>query len=983
MAFGRKTITASAEVVPRRQQQSLIASAIRTNISDLSYNLWKFRDETWQRELWRFYDIIPEFGFAARWVGQCCSKVRIYVADVDKLGRVQGETKNAKINSLADTLLGGPAAKAEALRALGINLTVAGECYIVGRPGDFANEETNPKDEWYVLSSSEMRRVQSSNGEWQWAWYLPDGNPFTLDLDRNVITRVWTPHPARVWCAEAPAKSCQMVLRELEQLTKYVFSQIDSRLVSAGLMIIPNNLDLPQDPNTPMSPGDSLMMKIATAAAQSLRGEGSALGVLPMVVESDNPDGWKLLSFESALSSQAMELRKEAVNRLGVGLDMPPEVLTGLGESNHWCLSIDTEILTQDRGWVTYDQLSLGDQVMTLDHDTGIAEWQSTQAVNVFDVVDEPVLSLESRTHSSLSTANHRWPVTYTGRRLWLTSADEFNSAHGIPVAARSRTLPTEPKYTDDFVKLVAAYTSDGTLVLEGNTRKSHLTKFKLDEISEIRQVLSSTFPTSQWYETVEHTAVNYDNAIRFHLRNEATAALESVAPDKVKAIKIEFIDTLTEAQLYLLLESMINVGDGVRTRNGYTFFQVEKERLNALERAAILLGLSVTWSTRKQGAAAFGTRPLHVLTVNRRKDTYPAFAKPTWTTYTGKVWCPTTANGTWLARRNGKVFYTGNSGFLIDGYGIKVHIEPLMNRICDALTKAYLIPALKLMDLDPRRYTYAFDTSPLALRPQRLQDALNLYEKGIVGAEAVRSAGYFKESEAPDVEEDVERFLREMMLRDGALLQNEAVRLAAGIPEDIISQEDMIAAMPMDPALMGMDPMALGGAPPPGQEGGGPPPPPAPPTGIHSELPPPMPNTMQDIANPRPPTGIQAGAASQRQMEDLQIAVVAEATVRRGLELAGKRLLDKESRNRFPDVPTLELHTRIKVEDQARVNRLLTGAWDQLAPMTDYVVTGYDSEPLQHSLLKYCSFLLLSSSRHDPQKLLQQLRADGIISAA
>lgn len=29
---------------------------------------------------------------------------------------------------------------------------------------------------------------------------------------------------------------------------------------------------------------------------------------------------------------------------------------------------------------------------------------------------------------------------------------------------------------------------------------------------------------------------------------------------------------------------------------------------------------------------------------------------------YNGKVWCPTTNNGTWIARRNGKIFITGNS---------------------------------------------------------------------------------------------------------------------------------------------------------------------------------------------------------------------------------------------------------------------------------------------------------------------------------
>lgn len=656
MAFGRsKSLTASAAVAPSKPK-SLVASAIRTNVSDLSYNLWKFRDESWQRELWRFYDIIPEFGFAADWVGSCCSRVRIYVADVDSLGRVQQETRNKEINALADTLLGGPAAKSEALRAMGINLTVAGECYILGKPGTEPNTNIStshpPKDEWYILSSSEMRRVQSTKGEWQWAWYLPDGSNYTLDLDHNVITRVWTPHPARVWCASSPARRCHPVLRELEQLTKYVFSQIDSRLIGAGVLIIPNDLDLPPELNT-TNASESLMARLGTAAAQSLRGEGTAAGVIPIIIESDKPDGWKLLNFESQLSAQALELRKEALNRLGVGLDMPPEVLTGMGDSNHW-------------------------------------------------------------------------------------------------------------------------------------------------------------------------------------------------------------------------------------------------------------------------------------------------------------------------------------NGFLIDGYGIKVHIEPLMNRICDALTKAYLYPALKLMGKDPTRYTYAYDTAPLVLRPQRLQDALNLYDKGIIGAEAVRVAGDFKDSDAPGDEEDVEKFMRELMLRDGQLLQNAAVREAAGIPESIISDEDMIPAQPIDPTTgLPFDPNAV---PPPGQEGGGGPPPPPPPTGIQTELPPPIPDTLGNVgAPPRPPAGLQASAASQQQIKKMGIVVVAEATVRRGLELAGKRLLDRETRNQFPDVPAFELHTRIRVEDQARVNRLLHGAWDQLDSMVNFVGGDFDTPRLQQSLERYCSFLLLSGAHHDPQQLMQRLQTDGV----
>jgi len=919
----RKSLTASAstEIAPR-QSRSLLASAIRTSISDLSYNLWKFRDESWQRELWRFYDIIPEFGFAARWVGQCCSKVRIYVADVDKLGRVQGETRDSKINSLADTLLGGPAAKAEALRGLGINLTVAGECYIVGRPSeDNGGDTDNMRDEWYVLSSSEFRRVQSSNGEWQWAWYLPDGNPFQLDLKHNIITRVWTPHPARVWCADSPARSCQMILRELEQLTKYIFSQIDSRLIGAGILIIPNDMDLPAD-ETAATASDSLLMRLATAGAASLRGEGSALGVLPHIVESDKPDGWKLMTFESQLSNQAMELRKEAVNRLGVGLDMPPEVLTGLGESNHWCLTTDTEIYTKSRSWRTVDQLVGNEEVLTLNHTTGVSEWQFLSAINVFPVTGEPMLSLEDWLHSSSSTRNHRWPVVEGGARIYVESQNGWLPDTTIQVSA-THVVP------DQF----------GLLAL----------------VPDVSEALGGTPIRIQRPPTVREI---YDRII--------AQAPGAVATDPPK-------DANWDPR-----------GDEM------VWFTGTPAALAQVEKMAILTGFATRLLLHDPRIAPFTPHPVSYLgvkitSVAEVTTIHPVDAAPTWTTYTGRVWCPATPNTSWLARRNGKVFYTGNSGFLIDGYGIKVHIEPLMNRICDALTKAYLMPALKIMGKDPARYTYAYDTSPLALRPQRLQDALNLYEKGLVNAQAVREAGYFKESEAPDVEEDVEKFMRELMLRDGTLLQNEAIRLAAGIPEEILSQDDMLAAMQMDPMAMAGAGVPGLEAPPPGQEGGGPPPPPPPPTGIQSELPPILPETINspgfEPQRPPLPTGIQASAAMQRQMEEFGIAVLANATVRRGLEVAGKRLLSRDTRNRFPDTPPFELHTKIRVDDQAKVNRLLDGAWDQLDAMTSFIANGFDSTMLKASLERYCAFLLLSGARHDPQQLLQRLRTDGVIS--
>lgn len=626
--------------IPAAPARSLVASAIKVNFEDISYNTYRFRDETWQRELWRLYDLVPEFAYSARWVGNCCSQVRIYVADVDKLGRVQKETTKPKIAALSDAVLGGPSSKAESLRALGINLTVAGEAYVVGKP------RQDDVDEWFILSSTEIRRARQ-NRQWGDKMY-----PEVFNQGPGVVTRVWTPHPQRVWCADSPARSCQPVLRELEQLTKYIFSQIDSRLVSAGLLIIPNNLDLPDDGSN-NSAGESLMIRLATAGAQSLRGEGTALGVLPHIIEAAPEDierGFKLVDFSSELSKQALELRTEAVRRLGLGMDMPPEVLEGQGSQNHW-------------------------------------------------------------------------------------------------------------------------------------------------------------------------------------------------------------------------------------------------------------------------------------------------------------------------------------SGYLTEGIGIKVHIEPLMIRICDALNKSYLKPALKILGEDASRYTFAFDTSPLSVRPQRLTDALNLYEKGELNGEALRQAGYFKESDAPTDEDRARTFVKELLLRDPQLIQNQAVRELAGITEEMLPQTAMIMPTPGGP--MGA-PGGIGGS--------GPPPPPPPPTGIQSELPPPMPDTSgMSEPPPGPPTGIQAAASGDGTLavmsgHDMALVILAEATVRRALELAGKRLLDKRNRDKWPDTPSFELHTRIPVSDSAHAFRLLNGAWEQLPAMVDMLESEVDPEKLRRSLARYCSIILVQGAPHEPRNLLNLMQAEELV---
>jgi hypothetical protein len=622
MAWGRKDTPA---VVPGKTR-SLVASAARVKLTDTSWYSYKFKDESWQRELWRLYDLIGEFHFAANWIGSACSRVRIYVAEVDKLGRVGAEVERPdKVVALADTMFGGPAAKAEALRSIGINLTVGGECYILGVGAD---DPTS--DEWFVVAPSELRRMMGSQGTRE-VYFGDKRNPRKLVEGKDILIRAWSPHPRQMDKADCPARAAQPVLREIEQLTKYIFAQIDSRLFGAGLLPIPSDVDFPEEEGV-NSASESLMRKLAEAGQASLKDDANASRLLPILVEmpTEALDKIKLVSFATELSSQAKDLRTEAVSRFALAMDMPPEVVSGTGDTNHW----------------------------------------------------------------------------------------------------------------------------------------------------------------SAWH--IEESAV-------------------------------------------------------------------------------------------------------------------------------------------------------------------KVHIEPLMGRICDALTKGYLQPALKALNLDPARFTYWFDTSPLTVRPQRLQDTLNLYDKQIVSAEAVRAAGNYLDSDAPTDEEDLRRFVRELLLRDPSMTSIPEMRDIAGLPEFT----------------------------PPAIEAPGPPPP-APDTKAVPTQPDPLPVNSTAQNAPSGPGGANGVVASVGFSEQwMGLAVASEAVVRNALRVAGTRLLTPSDRGRWPDVPRHELHTKKRPTDLEQVNRLLAGAWESLHPLVTSFGLEVDAVRLTEDLRRYCITLLATGTAHETPKLLNVLRAGGYVNGA
>lgn len=301
--------------------------------------------QDWQRECYRHYAICGEARFAARFFGHAVSRAVLYVAVMGSDGKPEKQETGPAADLLAE-LFSGKDGQVQMLDAIGVHLTIAGECYLVGRQARGDDEAT---ETWEIVSVMEMQVA----GE-QWSINYGDGQPPVMLTEKDVVIRIWLPNPERRIEADSPFRSLLPILAEIEWLTRHVFAQVQSRLAGAGILLMPQGMSFPPPPDQegraePGNEADAFMLTLADAAMTPIADPSSPSAVIPIVVtapgeEIDKP---RLLTFWSELESAAMELRTEAISRFALGMDLPPEMVLGMssnggtggGRSNgvsHW-----------------------------------------------------------------------------------------------------------------------------------------------------------------------------------------------------------------------------------------------------------------------------------------------------------------------------------------------------------------------------------------------------------------------------------------------------------------------------------------------------------------------------------------------------------------------------------------------------------------------------------------------------------------------
>jgi hypothetical protein len=373
--LGRRPSTALAEVLTARLpgRRSVVASAaVLTPQEGLRLAKASKRRE-WQRASFGYGRALPEVGFAMRFLANNAAHIRLFAGDRppgadevaelnDEYGWIESEDRRTATydpdalpqdlveaaRAAIDELTGySPSGGGAAiLSPLTRNLETAGEAYLVGRYFPEANNGAG-REEWAIRSVSEVtaqegrfRGMDPGLPPGYWRLVTGEGRDAeAVDLDpaTTTVVRLWTADAE--WSSEpdSPMRSLVGVCERLLLIERGDDAAFRSRAAGNGVLLWPDELDGFAEGEEDED-DDEDFQDLTKQLTTPLTLDGSAAQVVPWLKRGPAQylAAVRHLTFGRPLDPIAHEREARLLARLGIGLDVPPEVITGLADTNHW-----------------------------------------------------------------------------------------------------------------------------------------------------------------------------------------------------------------------------------------------------------------------------------------------------------------------------------------------------------------------------------------------------------------------------------------------------------------------------------------------------------------------------------------------------------------------------------------------------------------------------------------------------------------------
>lgn len=287
--------------------------------------------------------MLGEIWYSAQFYARALSKITLLPVYTDPATGDRSETDNAEVRAVLDRVQDPGGGRSQMLGAYGRLQFLAGECYLL-----VSFPEEAEKERWEIVSTDELRVEGQAYTRHDYPadtgvvfQEAAEDERFDLTPGQALAYRFWRRHPRYSKLADSPMRGVLDLCEELLMLTHAVRARTRSRLAGAGVFVIPEETSNPPIDSLVadgQATDDPFMRALTEAMTTPIADEGSASAVVPVVVrvQGEYVDKLKHISFALGDPSAEAELRMDTIKRIALGLDLPPEILLGVTDANHW-----------------------------------------------------------------------------------------------------------------------------------------------------------------------------------------------------------------------------------------------------------------------------------------------------------------------------------------------------------------------------------------------------------------------------------------------------------------------------------------------------------------------------------------------------------------------------------------------------------------------------------------------------------------------
>lgn len=314
--------------------RTMVASGQNVNLDDVnSINEVLRRRQRWQPQAIDAIDACPEANYGVEYLAGICSRVTIFAAEVppEKDASPQRVTDERPIQLVEN--LGSYVERAELQRDIATQMLITGEPYLI------AQKDSDQSENWTVHSIEEVQ----PDGNTIRVLDAPfDENPTRIDPRNGTWVRMWRRSPRYRSLATSHVKPILDSVEELLGWDAAARAAGRNRLTMAGLLGIPDDCEVPAEEDDPpeYTGSERFVRRIFNAMVTAIKNPSSAAAAVPITFTYPRHDSGKsgvdYIAVERPQDQLLEDRTDRSLRRISQGLNVPVEVISGLGQATHW-----------------------------------------------------------------------------------------------------------------------------------------------------------------------------------------------------------------------------------------------------------------------------------------------------------------------------------------------------------------------------------------------------------------------------------------------------------------------------------------------------------------------------------------------------------------------------------------------------------------------------------------------------------------------